>query len=81
MLWSVEDKDVMSGGDVCWCPVFSTLVGVSVLNVMWFEFDYVGDQYIGREYQSTTCAFISIMGMEYCVFMMYCKHDFYYVTW
>ena len=28
---------VMSGDDGCWCALFGTLVGVSVLSVMWLE--------------------------------------------
>ena len=29
---------VMSGDVGCWCALFGTLVGVSVLSVMWLEF-------------------------------------------
>ena len=40
-MWGVvvefEDKDVMPGGDICWCVVLGTLVGASVFSVMWLE--------------------------------------------
>ena len=36
---------VMSGDVGCWCALFGTLVGVSVLSVMWLELESVGNQF------------------------------------
>ena len=33
---------VMSGDVGCWCALFGTLVGVSVLSVMWLELRVFG---------------------------------------
>jgi len=37
LLYNVFDTEVMSGEDVCCSAVFGTLVGVSVLSIMWSE--------------------------------------------
>ena len=34
---------VMSGEVGCWCALFGTLVGVSVLSVMWLELESVSE--------------------------------------
>ena len=34
---------VMSGDVGCWCALFGTLVGVSVLSVMWLELESVSE--------------------------------------
>ena len=34
---------VMSGDVGCWCGLFGTLVGVSVLSVMWLELESVSE--------------------------------------
>ena len=36
---------VMSGDVGRWCALFGTLVGVSVLSVMWLELECFGDQF------------------------------------
>ena len=36
---------VMSGDVGCWCVLFGTLVGVSVLSVMWLELECFGNQF------------------------------------
>ena len=36
---------VMSGDVGCWCALFGTLVGVSVLSVMWLEFECFRNQF------------------------------------
>ena len=36
---------VMSGDVGRWCGLFGTLVGVSVLSVMWLELECFGDQF------------------------------------
>ena len=36
---------VMSGDVGRWCALFGTLVGVSVLSVMWSELECFGDQF------------------------------------
>ena len=36
---------VMSGDVGRWCGLFRTLVGVSVLSVMWLELECFGDQF------------------------------------
>ena len=34
LLYNEDDTEVMSGDVSCWCVLFGTLVGVSVLNVI-----------------------------------------------
>ena len=36
---------VMSGDVGCWCALFGTLVGVSVLSVMWLELECLRNQF------------------------------------
>ena len=55
---------VMSGDVGCWCALFGTLVGVSVLSVMWLELESVSEISSPRwssvyECQSVECAFTS----------------------
>ena len=45
-MWSILDilcDPVMSGEVGCWCALFGTLVGVSVLSVMWLELESVSE--------------------------------------
>ena len=70
---------VMSGNVGCWCALFGTLVGVSVLSVMWLELESVSEISSPRwssvyECQSVECAFTSpvIIVCDYCMLVMYC---------
>ena len=68
---------VMSGDVVCWCALFGTLVGVSVLSVMWLELESVSEISSPRwssvyECQSVECAFTSPVIIELGMLVMYC---------
>ena len=68
---------VMSGGVGCWCALFGTLVGVSVLSVMWLELESVSEISSPRwssvyECQSVECAFTSPVIIELGMLVMYC---------
>ena len=68
---------VMSGDVGCWCALFGTLVGVSVLSVMWLELESVSVISSPRwssvyECQSVECAFTSPVIIELGMLMMYC---------
>ena len=68
---------VMSGDVVCWCALFGTLVGVSVLSVMWLELKSVPEISSPRwssvyECQSVECAFTSTVIIELGMLVMYC---------
>ena len=70
---------VMSGDVGCWCALFGTLVGVSVLNVMWLELESVSEISSPRwssvyECQSVECAFTSPVIIELGMLVMYCMH-------
>ena len=54
---------VMPGDIGCWCALFGTLVGVSVLSVMWSSV---------YECQSVECAFTSPVSIELGMLLMYC---------
>ena len=64
---------VMSGDVGCWCALFGTLVGVSVLSVIWLELESVSE--ISRssvyECQSVECAFTSPVIIELGMLVMY----------
>ena len=68
----------MISGDVgCWCALFGTLVGVSVLSVMWLEVESVSEISSPRwssvyECQSVECAFTSPVIIELGMLVMYC---------
>ena len=59
---------VMSGDVGCWCALFGTLVGVSVLSVMWLELESVSE----ISCQSVECAFTSPVIIEFGMLVMYC---------
>ena len=68
---------VMSGDVGCWCALFGTLVGVSVLSVMWLELEGVSEISSPRwssvyECQSVECAFTSPVIIELGMLVMYC---------
>ena len=68
---------VMSGDVGCWCALFGTLVGVSVLSVMWLELESVSEISSPRwssvyECQSVECAFTSPVIIELGMLVMYC---------
>ena len=68
---------VMSGDVGCWCALFGTLVGVSVLSVMWLELESVSKISSPRcasvyECQSVECAFTSPVIIELGMLVMYC---------
>ena len=68
---------VMSGDVGCWCVLFGTLVGVSVLSVMWLELESVSEVSSPRwssvyECQSVECAFTSPVIIELGMLVMYC---------
>ena len=68
---------VMSGDVGCWCVLFGTLVGVSVLSVMWLELESVSEISSPRwssvyECQSVECAFTSPVIIELGMLVMYC---------
>ena len=68
---------VMSGNVGCWCALFGTLVGVSVLSVMWLELESVSEISSPRwssvyECQSVECAFTSPVIIELGMLVMYC---------
>ena len=68
---------VMSGDVGCWCALFGTLVGVSVLSVMWLELESVSEISSQRwssvyECQSVECAFTSPVIIELGMLVMYC---------
>ena len=72
MIWLV-----MSGDIGCWCVLFGTLVGVSVLSVMWLELESVSEISSPRwssvyECQSVECAFTSPVIIELGMLVMYC---------
>ena len=66
---------VMSGDVGRWCALFGTLVGVSVLSVMWLE---SGSEISSPrwssvyECQSVECAFTSPVIIELGMLVMYC---------
>ena len=69
------DTVVMSGDDVCCSVVFGTLVGVSVVSVIWSEL--LMTSAIRRllrspvyECQRVECAFTSLMRTEWGMFVM-----------
>ena len=71
---------VMSGDVGCWCALFGTLVGVSVLSVMWLELESVSEISSPRwlsvyECQSVECAFTSPVIIELCILVMYCMQS------
>ena len=43
MLYSEDDMVVMSGDVGCWCALFGTLVGVSVLSFICLEFKSISE--------------------------------------
>ena len=51
---------VMSGDVGCWCALFGTLVGVSVLSVMWLELESVS------EISSPRCGCGDVRGWRGC---------------
>ena len=68
---------VMSGDFGCWCALFGTLVGVSVLSVMWLELESISEISSPRwssvyECQSVECAFTSPVIIELGMLVMYC---------
>ena len=68
---------VMSGDVGRWCALFGTLVGVSVLSVMWSELESVSEISSPRwssvyECQSVECAFTSPVIIELGMLVMYC---------
>ena len=68
---------VMSGDVGCWCALFGTLVGVSVLSVMWLELESVSEISSPRwssvyECQSVECAFTSPVIIDLGMLVMYC---------
>ena len=68
---------VMSGDVGRWCALFGTLVGVSVLSVMWLELESVSEISSPRwssvyECQSVECAFTSPVIIELGMLVMYC---------
>ena len=68
---------VMSGDVGRWCGLFGTLVGVSVLSVMWLELESVSEISSPRwssvyECQSVECAFTSPVIIELGMLVMYC---------
>ena len=68
---------VMSGDVGCWCALFGTLVGVSVLSVMWLELESVSEISSPRwssvhECQSVECASTSPVTIELGMLVMYC---------
>ena len=68
---------VMSGDVGCWCALFGTLVGVSVLSVMWLELESVSEISSPRwssvyECQSVECAFTSPVIIGLGMLVMYC---------
>ena len=68
---------VMSRDVGCWCALFGTLVGVSVLSVMWLELESVSEISSPRwssvyECQSVECAFTSPVIIELGMLVMYC---------
>ena len=68
---------VMSGDVGCWCALFRTLVGVSVLSVMWLELESVPEISSPRwssvyECQSVQCVFTSPVIIELGMLVMYC---------
>ena len=67
---------VMSGDVGCWCALFGTLVGVSVLSVMWLELESVSEISSPRwssvyERQSVECAFTSPVIIELDILIIY----------
>ena len=67
---------VMSGDVGCWCALFGTLVGVSVLSVMWLELESVSEISSPRwssvyECQSVECAFTSPVIIELGMLVCY----------
>ena len=69
---------VMSGDVGRWCGLFGTLVGVSVLSVMWLELESVSEISSPRwssvyECQSVECAFTSpvIIELDMLVVVLY----------
>ena len=69
--------EVMSGDVGRWCGLFGTLVGVSVLSVMWLELESVSEISSPRwssvyECQSVECAFTSPVIIELGMLVMYC---------
>ena len=74
---SEDDMVVMSGDVGCWCALFGTRVGVSVLSVMWLELESVSEISSPRwssvyECQSVECAFTSPVIIELGMLVMYC---------
>ena len=74
---SEDDMVVMSGDVGCWCSLFGTLVGVSVLSVMRLELESVSEISSPRwssvyECQSVGCAFTSPVIIELGMLVMYC---------
>ena len=68
---------VMSGDVGCCCALFGTLVGVSVLSVMWLELESVSEIISPRwssvyECQSVECAFTSPVIIELGMLVVYC---------
>ena len=68
---------VMSGDVGRWCALFGTLVGVSVLSVMWLELESVSEIISPRwssvyECQSVECAFTAPVIIELGQLVMYC---------
>ena len=68
---------VLSGDVGCWCALFGTLVGVSVLSVMGLELESVSEISSPRwssvyECQSVECAFTSPVIIELDMLVMYC---------
>ena len=68
---------VTSGDAGRWCGLFGTLVGVSVLSVMWLELESVSEISSPRwssvyECQSIECAFTSPVTIELGMLVMYC---------
>ena len=68
---------VMSGDVGCWCALIGTLVGVSVLSVMWLQLESVSEISSRRwssvyECQSVECAFTSPVIIELGMLVMYC---------
>ena len=68
---------VMSEDVGCWCALFGTLVGVSVLSVMLLELESVSEISSPRwssvyECQSVECAFTSPVIIELGMLVMYC---------
>ena len=76
LLYSEDDMVVISGDVSCWCALFSTLVGVSVLSVMRLELESVSEISSPRwssvyECQSVECAFTSPVIIELGMLVMY----------